>query len=315
MRTENATILGTGVYLPSNIVTNEDICKHIDTTPEWVETKLGIKERRISDMDIGTSDLAYHASLQALKNSNIDKEDLDLIMVVTSTPDQLAPSTACTVHGMLGIKKNVPAFDINAVCSGFVYAYSIASTLIGSGLYKNILIVASETYSKHISLGNRNCVFFGDGAGAVVLGTSKNGWTVSNIASNGSGTGMTGFRMPLISDFNVNGREVWEHATDVLPKSIISVLEEANLTVGEIKMLVPHQPSINILKLLAKEIGMDMEDVKTIQYKYGNIAGASIPIALHEAIENKEIVRGDKILLSAVGSGWTWGSIVINYEK
>jgi 3-oxoacyl-[acyl-carrier-protein] synthase-3 len=252
MRNNNVTILGTGAYLPSNIVTNEDLCKHIKTTPEWVEDKLGIIERRIT-VDESTADLAYQAAIRTLENSKVDKEDLDLIIVVTSSPDQISPSTACTLHEMLDIKRDVPSFDINAVCAGFVYAMSFASTLISSGIYKKILIVASETYSKHTNVHDRNCVFFGDGAGGLVLGTSKNGWNVSNIASNGNGSGMTGFRMPLSDPFTMKGKEVWEQAIRVLPESIKLVMEEAELEVSDIKILVPHQPSINILKVVAKE--------------------------------------------------------------
>jgi 3-oxoacyl-[acyl-carrier-protein] synthase-3 len=313
MRNDNVTILGTGSYLPSNVVTNEDLCKHITTTPEWVEDKLGIIERRIT-VDESTADLAYQAAIRTLANSLTDKEELDLIIVVTSSPDQISPSTACTLHKMLDIKRDVPSFDINAVCAGFVYAMSFASTLISSGTYKKILIVASETYSKHTNVHDRNCVFFGDGAGGLVLGTSKNGWNVSNIASNGNGSGMTGFRMPLSDPFTMKGKEVWEQAIRVLPESIKLVMEEAELEVDDIKLLVPHQPSINILKVVAKEVGMSMDNVKLVQDKYGNIAGASIPIALNDAFENNEIEKGDKIVLSAVGSGWAWGSMVINYE-
>jgi 3-oxoacyl-[acyl-carrier-protein] synthase-3 len=313
MRNNHVTILGTSSYLPSNIVPNADLCHEIETTPEWVEEKLGIKERRLA-VEESTAELAYQAAIRALEDAKVDKEDLDLIMVVTSSPDKISPSTACTVHAMLDIKNDVPSFDINAVCAGFVYGMSFASTLISSGIYKKILIVASETYSKHMTLDDRNCVFFGDGAGAVVLGTSKNGWTVSDIKSNGNGSGMTGFVMPLTGNFTMIGREVWEQAVRVLPESIMAVMEEANLTVGEIDLLVPHQPSINILKVVAEKVGMSMDNVKAIQHKYGNIAGASIPIALHDAFENGEIKKGDKILLSAVGSGWAWGSMVINYE-
>jgi 3-oxoacyl-[acyl-carrier-protein] synthase III len=313
MRNNNVTILGTGMYLPNNIITNEDLCHQITTTPEWVEKKLGIKERRIT-LNESTPDLGYQAGIRALKDANVNKEDLDLIIVVTSSPDKISPSTACTIHSMFDIKNDVPSFDINAVCAGFVYGMSFASTLISSGIYKKILIIASETYSKHMTLDDRNCVFFGDGAGAVVLGTSKNGWTVSSIKSNGNGSGMTGFTMPLTGNFNMIGKEVWEQAVQVLPESIITVLEEANLAVGEIDLLIPHQPSINILKAVAEKIDMSMDKVKVVQHKYGNIAGASIPIALHDAFENNEIKKGDKIVLSAVGAGWAWGSMVINYE-
>jgi 3-oxoacyl-[acyl-carrier-protein] synthase-3 len=314
MRNNNVTIIGTGSYLPSRVVSNSEICENIDTTTDWVEQKLGILERRMVETET-TADLAYHAALRALESANVDKEDLDLIMVVTSSPDQISPSTACVLHNKLEIKRNTPSFDINAVCAGFVYAMSFASTLISSGIYKKILIVASETYSKHTDVNNRHCVFFGDGAGAVVLGPSKEGWMVSEISSNGNGSGMTGFKMPLSEPFEMIGKEVWDQAVKVLPESIKEVLAEANVSPEEIKMLVPHQPSINILKIVAEEVGMPMDKVKTVMDKYGNIAGASIPIALDDAMKSNEIVYGDKILLSAVGAGWAWGSMLIQLNK
>ena len=314
MRNNNVTIIGTGSYLPSRVVSNLEACENIDTTPDWVEKKLGILERRMVETET-TADLAYHATLKALESANVDKEDLDLIMVVTSSPDQISPSTACVLHSKLDIKRNTPSFDINAVCAGFVYAMSFASTLISSGIYKKILIVASETYSKHTDMNNRHCVFFGDGAGAVVLGASEKGWTVSEISSNGNGSGMTGFKMPLSEPFEMIGKEVWDQAVKVLPESIKEVLAEANVLPEEIKMLVPHQPSINILKIVAEEVGMPMDKVKTVMDKYGNIAGASIPIALDDAMKSNEIVNGDKILLSAVGAGWAWGSMLIQLNK
>lgn len=314
MRNNNVTIIGTGSYLPSRVVSNSEICESIDTTTDWVEQKLGILERRMVETET-TADLAYHAALRALESANVDKEDLDLIMVVTSSPDQISPSTACVLHNKLEIKRNTPSFDINAVCAGFVYAMSFASTLISSGIYKKILIVASETYSKHTDVNNRHCVFFGDGAGAVVLGPSKEGWMVSEISSNGNGSGMTGFKMPLSEPFEMIGKEVWDQAVKVLPESIKEVLAEANVSPEEIKMLVPHQPSINILKIVAEEVGMPMDKVKTVMDKYGNIAGASIPIALDDAMKSNEIVYGDKILLSAVGAGWAWGSMLIQLNK
>ena len=313
MKNNNVTIIGTGSFIPSTIMTNEELCKKIDSTPEWIEEKLGIKERHVAN-GITTADMAYYAALDALDVANVDKEELDLIIVVTSSPDQISPSCASMLHNKLEIIRDVPSFDINAVCAGFVYAMSLGSTLISSGIYKKILIVASESYSKHTDYNDRHCVFFGDGAGAVILGSSEKGWMVSKISSNGKGTGMTGFNMPLDKPFIQIGREVWEQATRVLPTSIKAVLEEANVGVDEVKMLVPHQPSINILKFVANEVGMSMDNVKTVMHKYGNIAGASIPIALDDAIKANEIKIGDKIVLSAVGAGWAWGSMLINYD-
>lgn len=314
MRNNNVTILGTGKYLPENIVTNEQLCINVDSTPDWIFTKLGIKERRISITE-STVDLAYYAALNALEDAKVDKEDLDLIIVVTSSPDKISPSTACTLHYRLNIVKNVPSLDVNAVCAGFVYAMSIGSTLISSGIYKRILIVASETYSKHTNFNDKHCVFFGDGAGAVILGNSVKGWNVSNIESNGNGSGMTGFNMPLSNPFVMNGKEVWDQAIKVLPDSIKKVLKEANLKSSDVTMLIPHQPSINILKIVAEEVGMDFNKVKTIMDKFGNIASASIPIALDDAFKLGQIKKGDILLFTAVGAGWAWGSLVMKYEN
>ncbi len=181
-------------------------------------------------------------------------------------------------------------------------------------MYKNVLVIATEAYSKITNWNHKHSVFFGDGAGAVVLGQSNKGWLYSELLANGNGTGMTGFNLNPGETFNMIGKEVWDQAVKVLPPSIKSVLEKTETNVSDIKMLVPHQPSINILKIVAGEVGLPMDKVKTVMHKYANIAGASIPIALDEAIKSGEIVKGDKILLTAIGSGWAWGSILVNNE-
>jgi 3-oxoacyl-[acyl-carrier-protein] synthase III len=315
MRYNGITIAGIGSALPKRVVTNDEIATKIDTSDEWIFNKLGVKERRIAS-DIETpSVLGYRAALSALKDANLSKEDLDLIIVATSSPEQISPSTACIIHNKLKIKKNIPAFDINAVCSGFVYAMSIAAPLITSGTYKNILIIATETYSKITNWDDQHCVFFGDGAGAVVLSNSEEGYFVTKLEANGKETGMTGFSLPLDKPFVMKGKEVWEQATKVLPQSIKDILAESKLQAEDIKMVIPHQPSINILKEVANKVGIPMGKVKTIMDKYANIAGASIPIALDEAIKKGEIEFGDKVILTAIGSGWTWGSILLYYKK
>lgn len=314
MKYNNIKILGTSSYLPTRILDNNEISKRVNTSDEWIHQKLGIKERRISDPTEGVSEMGYKAALSVLKNSGVDKEDLDMIIVATSSPEKISPSTACTIHQKLDIVKNVPAFDINAVCSGFVYAMTMAGSLISSGAFKKIMIIATESYSTHTDWDNQHSVFFGDGAGAIILSDSNEGWIYSEILANGNGTGMTGFTMPLEGPFVMRGKEVWDQAISVLPDSIRSVLRGTNLDISDITMVVPHQPSINILKIIANDINLPFERVKTVMDRYANLAGASIPIALHEAIECGEIKRGDKILLTAIGSGWTWGSIVINYQ-
>lgn len=315
MRCDNVSIKGIGSFLPKNVVTNDDISKKVSTSDEWIYNKLGIKERRVASINETTTYLGYQAALRAIENSSIEIDDIDMIIVATSSPDRISPSTACAIHNELKIGRNIPSFDINAVCTGFVYAVSIAASLISTKAYKNILIVASETYSKHTDWKEQHSVFFGDGAGAIILGESEKGWLSHNITSNGGGTGMTGFQMPLDKPFIMNGKEVWDQAIKVVPQSIKEILGETNLSVEDIKMVIPHQPSINILNIVASELGIGMDKVKTVMDKYANIAGSSIPIALEECIRLGEVKHGDKIVLSAIGSGWTWGSILLNYEE
>lgn len=315
MKCEKVTIKGIGTFLPTKVVTNKELEAKIGTTDEWIQSKLGIMERRVASDDETPSTIGYKAAERALENARISKEDLDMIIVATSSPEQISPSTACIIHNKLDIKKNVPAFDINAVCSGFVYAISLAAPLISSGACKNILIVATETYSKVTDWNNQHCVFFGDGAGAIVLSSSEQGYLVTQLQANGNGTGMTGFKLLLNEPFVMRGKEVWNQAIKVLPSSILDVLKEAELQVNDLAMLVPHQPSINILKIVANDVGLPMSRVKTVMHQYANIAGASIPIALEDAINKKEIQVGDNIMLTAIGSGWTWGSVLLNYQK
>jgi len=314
MKKYNVSIKSSSSYLPPKVVTNFDISEKIDTSDEWIYEKLGIKERRVAENE-SVSEMGYKVAVSAISNANIDKEDIDMIIVATSSPEKISPSIACTIHEKLKLQKNIPAFDINAVCSGFIYGLTIASSMIDSGTCNRILLIATESYSKNTNWDDRHSVFFGDGAGAVILEKSEKGWIYSELQANGSGTGMTGFNQPLNAPFIMNAKEVWDQAVSVLPNSIKQVLSNTNTSIDEISMLVPHQPSINILKVIANDINIPMTKVKTVMDRYGNIAGASIPIALHEALTNNQIVKGDKILLTAIGSGWTWGTILINYEN
>jgi 3-oxoacyl-[acyl-carrier-protein] synthase III len=312
MRYDRVSILGTGSYLPNKKITNQNIESRIDTTHEWISSKLGINERRIVEDEL-PSDMGYFAALKALESSGLTINDIDLIIVATSSPEKISPSTSCTIHSKFKIEKDIPAFDINAVCSGFVYAVNFVSPLISFGVYKNVLIIATEAYSKVTNWEDKHCVFFGDGAGAIVLGNSEKGWISCENKANGKDTGMTGFNLPIGGPFIMNGKEVWNQAIGVLPDSIRSILDLSGVTIDEVDMIIPHQPSINILKIIAKDLGIPMSKVKTVMDKYANIAGASVPIALDDAIRNKEIKEGDIIVLTAIGSGWTWGSTVLNW--
>lgn len=313
MRYNNVGIKGVGSYLPSKIVTNHEIEKHVNTTHEWIKNKLGIDERRVAEEL--PSDMGYKAAIKALSSANLKIDDIDLIIVATSSPEKISPSTACTIHSKFNITKNIPAFDINAVCSGFVYAINLMIPLISFGVHKNVLIIATEAYSKVTNWDDPHCVFFGDGAGAIVLSHDTAGWMSFESSANGNGTGMTGFNLPIDGPFIMRGSEVWDQAIKVLPISIQSVLEKSDISVNDVNMIIPHQPSINILKIIADEVGVPMEKVKTVMHKYANIAGASIPIALDDAIKYDQIKSGDIIVFTAIGSGWAWGSTVLKWIK
>lgn len=314
MRYNNVGILGTGSYLPKNTITNHDIEKNVKTTHEWIKSKLGIDERRIVINEL-PSDMGYYAALNALESANLTIEDIDLIIVATSSPEQISPSTACIIHNKFNIEKNTPAFDINAVCSGFVYAVNLVSPLISFGVYKNVLIIATEAYSKVTNWNDQHSVFFGDGAGAVVIGFSKEGWISCENNANGKNTGMTGFKLPIGGPFVMKGKEVWNQAIKIIPDSVRNILKISNVNLNEVDMIIPHQPSINILKIIAEDLGIPMNKIKTVMDKYANIAGASVPIALDDAVKNNEINKGDTIILTAIGSGWTWGSTILNWVK
>ena len=314
MRYNGVGILGTGSCLPPKIITNQEIEKNVNTTHDWINKKLGINERRILENEL-PSDIGYKAALLALESASLSINDIDLIIVATSSPEQISPSTACIIHNKFNVEKNIPAFDINAVCSGFVYSINLISPLISFGVYKNVLIIATEGYSKITDWTNQHCVFFGDGAGAVVLGPSMDGWVSCQNNANGKDTGMTGFKLPIGGPFVMKGKEVWNQAIKVIPESIKNILEISNTNINDVNLIIPHQPSINILKIIASDLGIPMSKVKTIMDKYANIAGASIPIALDDAVKNNQIKNGDIIILSAVGSGWTWGSTILKWVK
>jgi len=310
MLCEGVGIVGTGACLPEKTNSNLEIERRAPTTSEWIQERLGIHERRIvTDQTI--SDLGHIAALNAIKDSNLSKDDIDMIIVATSSPERISPSTACTIHRKLELSRNIPCFDINAVCSGFLFAIHQAAPMVSFGNYKNILVIGTEAYSKITDWSDRNCVFFGDGAGAVVLGRSKKGWIYSEIQSNGGGTGFSGFNCGLSGTYNTNPREVWNAGTTFLPTSIREVLENTNLEASDIDMFFPHQASIHMLREIASSVGLEDSKIKRVMNKYANIAGASIPIAIDDAKKNNEIKPGSHLLLSAIGSGWSWGSAVI----
>lgn len=305
------SIKGVGSYVPDNIVTNKDLAKKYGTDEMWPETYLGIKQRRWVDNEL-SSDLGYKAALKAIDSAKISKDSIDLLILATSTPDKIAPSTACIIADKLDLK--CPAFDINAVCTGFLYGLNIAIPLVDSGVYKNVLLIAAETYSTITDKLNRDCVYFGDGAGAVVISKSnKDGWMTTKIYSDGKGK--NGFVTPVGSTFIMDGKAVFQTGTTQLPIAITKLLEDTKYTVDNIKCIIPHQPGIKVLQTIAEKVNIPFNKVVTVMDRYANIAAASIPIALDTAIKEGRIENEDTIMLASIGSGWTWGVGLIKWEN
>lgn len=324
----NVKIIGTGSYAPDKIYTNEYLETIVPTNSQWIYENVGIKERHIAADDEATSDLAAEAGKRAINNAGLTPEDIDLIIVATSTPDRKAPSTAAFVQHKLHAK-NAAAFDITAVCSGFLFGMSVASQYIASGVYNHVLIIGADTFSKITDWTRRDCIFFGDGAGAAVL-TSSNVtegflayrlYTYTEDRMLGFTIPGGGSEIPLTKEniddkhqyFQMDGHAVFESATTVLPKAINQVLEDTGLTINDIDIMIPHQPSIRILKRTAELIGLPFEKVMHNMERYANTSGATIPILLDECNRAGKLHKGDIVLFAAVGSGWTYGASIIKW--
>lgn len=321
-KVRRAKILGTGSYVPETVYTNDYLSTIVDTNPEWVYDTLGIKERRIAAPNQATSDLASFAATNAIRDAKIRASDIDLIIVATATPDRLAPSTACYVQHKIQAY-NAVAFDISAVCSGFLYALSVATQFIASGVYNNVLCIGADTFSKIVDWTRRDCVFFGDGAGAAVLTHCNDDEGFWNFRLFSDGRGTEGFTIPAggsetpastktvaqnLHTFRMDGKAVYNTATEVLPKAIMSVLNDCNLSIDDIDYLIPHQPSIAILRKTAEIIGLPFNKVMTNMDRYANTSGGTIPILLDEVNRSGMLTSGKNLLFAAVGSGWTWGA-------
>lgn len=322
-------ITGSGSYLPPNIVTNEDLAKKVDTTDEWITARTGIKQRHIADEDMLTSDLATEAAKDALKNAGINASEIDLIVLATATPNRIFPSTAITVQANLGITQGC-AFDVQAVCSGFVYALTVADNMLQAGNFKKALVIGAETFSRIIDWQDRTtCVLFADGAGAVVLETSQGkgdvtdrGILYSHLRSDGRYEDMLyvdgGPSSGYIHDDNkayvkMAGNDVFKHAVKKIGASIEQALLDNNLTAADIDWFVPHQANKRILDAVAKRIKLDEAKVVVTVDKHANTSAASIPLALHEAVKDGRVKKGDLILIEALGGGFTWGSMLFRW--
>ncbi|AQW23674.1 beta-ketoacyl-ACP synthase III [Clostridium perfringens] len=321
---KNAKMIGFGLYTPKNLVENERLQEFLETSDEWIRTRTGIERRYIS-LDENTSDLAVEASKKALSQARLSAEEIDLIIVATVTPDNFTPSTACIVQDKLGAK-NAWAFDINAACTGFIYALKLGRSLIRSGEANNALIIGAETLSKALNWEDRgSCVLFGDGAGATVLTSTEEdcGIKCVNVKSDGSkGDSLVIQGLPLNSPFkdgrevsenyiNMNGREIFKFATKVMEESIVEILEKENIKIEDIAAIIPHQANLRIIDYVVKRLGIPREKFITNLQNYGNTSGASIPIALCESIEEGNLKKGDNIIMVGFGGGLTWGAALI----
>lgn len=317
-----AKIMGTGSYLPSQCMTNEDLAKRVDTSDEWIVSRTGIKTRHIAAPDEQTSDLAVNAAKAALAHANIDANEIDLIIVATATPDMTFPSTACLVQEKLGITNGCAAFDVQAVCAGFMYALVTANNYIRTGMATKALVIGAETFSRLLNWDDRRtCVLFGDGAGAVVLEASDEpGIMHAKLAADGRYNHI--LQTPgVVSNGTVvgdpflymDGPAVFKFAVKALAKIGEEVLTMAGLDADSIDWVVPHQANLRIIESTARHLGLSLDKVILTVAEHGNTSAASIPLALDCGVKDGRIQRGQNLLLEGIGGGFAWGAVLVRY--
>lgn len=317
-----AKILGTGSYLPANCVSNDELAKKVDTSDEWIVARTGIRQRYIAAENEQTSDLAVQASLKALQSAGIEAQDIDLIVVATTTPDKTFPSTACIVQQKLGIP-GCAAFDVQAVCAGFMYALTTAHAYIQAGLASKALVIGAETFTRLLDWNDRRtCVLFGDGAGAVILGKSETEGGIISAKLKADGNYADILQVPGImkggevvgSPFvAMDGQAVFKFAVKTLTKIGQEALAEANMTSADIDWVVPHQANLRIIDSTAKHLGLSMDKVILTVQDHGNTSAASIPLALDVGVRDGRIKRDDVLLLEGIGGGFAWGAVLLRY--
>ena len=317
-------ITGTGSYLPPRRLTNADLVaelgqRGIETSDEWIVERTGIRARHFAEPDVASSDLGLEAARQALEAAGVQPQDIDLIIVATSTPDMVFPSTACILQNKLGAN-GCPAFDVQAVCSGFVYALSVADAMIQSGAASRALVVGAEVFSRILDFNDRTtCVLFGDGAGAVVLEASdKPGILASDLHADGKHVGIlcvpgnvSGGHILGDPVLKMDGQAVFKLAVGVLEKAAHAVLQKAGLTEADIDWLIPHQANIRIMQGTVRKLKLSMDKVVVTVDQHGNTSAASIPLALDHAVRSGQVTAGQTVLLEGVGGGFTWGAVLL----
>jgi len=326
-----AKIIGIGSYLPSKVLSNTDLEKKVDTSDEWITSRTGIKERRIADDDEFTSDLGYSAAIKAIQDANISNSDIDCIIVATLTPDYIFPSTACLIQNKLNIP-DIAAFDLQAACSGYLYALSTAKSFVESGLYKNVLVIASEKLSSIVNYKDRTtCILFGDGATASVVSLEGEGLEIkgASLGADGKEANLLiltggGSRHPTSEETLKNemhylkmaGNEVFKHAVRRMENASKNCLKLVGMKETDISYLIPHQANLRIIDAIAKRFRHLSEDrvYKEVVRKYGNTSASSVGIALDELKKSKKIKKGENILLTAFGAGLTWGAVILTQK-
>ena len=315
-------IIGTGSYLPEKTLTNKDLENMVETSDEWIVTRTGIRERHIAAEGETTCDMAEQAARLAMKSAGITHSEIDLIIVATTTPDLVFPSTACLLQERLGIH-GCPAFDVQAVCTGFIYALTVADNFIRCGSAKRALVVGAETLSRIVDWTDRGtCILFGDGAGAVIVEASDQpGILSSHIHSDGQfknllqvPTGVSNNYQDVIEGnafIEMKGNEVFRMAVNTLGRIVDETLEHNHLKKSDIDWLVPHQANIRIINATAKKLGMSLDNVVVTVDRHGNTSAASVPLALDEAVRDGRIKAGETVMLEAFGGGFTWGSVLL----
>ncbi|MFK7973246.1 MAG: beta-ketoacyl-ACP synthase III [Rickettsiaceae bacterium] len=313
-------IIGCGGYLPKKVLTNTDLAKQVDTSDDWIKTRTGIHQRHLADDDEFTSHMAYKAALAAIGDSNIQPKDIDLIIVCSTTPDKTFPGVANKLQGDLKLH-HIPSFDIQAVCSGFVYGMHVADSLINSGKYKTILLVCAEKMTSLLDWHDRStCILFGDGAGAVILqhSDSNSGIIDSNIYSDGSmydtlntsgGVSSTGDSGTI----QMKGQEVFKQAIEKMSNSVMHTMQENHLLLSDINYFIPHQANLRIINSIISRCGIDAQKVVTTVDRHANCSAASIPLALAELNAQKKLKPGAIIVFTAFGAGATWGTVIARW--
>jgi 3-oxoacyl-[acyl-carrier-protein] synthase-3 len=314
-----AKIVGTGSYLPERVVTNRDLEARIDTSDEWIVSRTGIEARHVAAEGEMTSDLALHAARRALEAAGVGADELELIVVATTTPDMVFPSTACLLQAKLGARQ-CAAFDVQAVCTGFVYALSIADRFVATGMYRTALVVGSEVFSRLLDWNDRRtCVLFGDGAGAVVLRRAQApGILACRLCADGTlahilrvDGGISHGQIRGNPFLEMDGQAVYRTAVRVLEESALATLKDNGLTAEQVDWYIPHQANIRIINSLTDKIGIAREKVVTTVARQGNTSAASVPLALDAAVRDGRIKTGQLVLLQGVGGGMTWGSVLL----